>query len=46
LQWRDQWYEAGWNGRFVAGVPAKLTDMAAIEELEKKGVRAHKKKGL
>ncbi|MEH6585223.1 MAG: PD-(D/E)XK nuclease family protein [Halioglobus sp.] len=33
LQWRDQWYEAGWTGTFEAGVPAKLADMAAIEAL-------------
>ncbi|RLA58246.1 MAG: hypothetical protein DRR04_11360 [Gammaproteobacteria bacterium] len=35
LQWRDQWYEAGWTGTFEPGVPAKLTDMAAIEALAK-----------
>lgn len=33
LQWRDQWYEAGWQGGFEADVPAKLADMAAIESL-------------
>jgi RecB family exonuclease len=33
LQWRDQWYEAGWGGTFEADVPAKLADMAAIEAL-------------
>ncbi|EED31271.1 hypothetical protein NOR53_2544 [gamma proteobacterium NOR5-3] len=33
LQWRDQWYEAGWQGDFEKDVPAKLADMAAIESL-------------
>jgi len=35
LQWRDQWYEAGWTGTFEPGVPAKLADMADIEALAK-----------
>ena len=35
LQWRDQWYEAGWDGTFEPGVPAKLEDLAAIETLAK-----------
>ncbi|MEP6389211.1 MAG: PD-(D/E)XK nuclease family protein [Halioglobus sp.] len=38
LQWRDQWYEAGWNGHFESGVPAKLADMATIEELAESAV--------
>ena len=38
LQWRDQWYEAGWNGIFEPEVPAKLADMAAIEVLAKDAV--------
>lgn len=33
LQWRDQWYLAGWNGRFDGTVPSRLADMAAIEEV-------------
>jgi ATP-dependent helicase/nuclease subunit B len=33
LQWRDQWYLAGWRGSFAQGVPARLADMAAIEAL-------------
>ena len=33
LRWRDHWYLAGWRGRFSAGVPDRLRDMAAIEEL-------------
>ncbi|NNM12130.1 MAG: hypothetical protein HKO60_09415 [Pseudomonadales bacterium] len=33
LQWRDQWYEAGWRGSFTGAVPARLADMAAIETL-------------
>tara|TARA_R110002072_G_scaffold23437_3_gene81118 strand:+ start:2774 stop:5473 length:2700 start_codon:yes stop_codon:yes gene_type:complete len=31
LQWRDQWYLAGWDGSFAADAPARLADMAAIE---------------
>ncbi|MFO7553450.1 MAG: PD-(D/E)XK nuclease family protein [Haliea sp.] len=33
LQWRDQWYLAGWNGRFDGAVPGRLADMAAIEQV-------------
>ena len=33
LQWRDQWYLAGWDGTFPGEVPARLADMAALEEL-------------
>jgi len=32
LQWRDQWYLAGWNGSFPKDVPARLTDMTALEQ--------------
>lgn len=32
LQWRDQWYLAGWDGQFPDDAPARLRDMAAIEE--------------
>ncbi len=38
LQWRDQWYLAGWQGIFSAEVPGKLTDMAAIEQLASQAV--------
>jgi len=38
LQWRDQWYEAGWHGTFESGAPDKLADMAAIEVLAKEAV--------
>jgi hypothetical protein len=31
LQWRDQWYLAGWDGSFPVEVPARLADMAAVE---------------
>ena len=33
LRWRDQWYEAGWDGTFPDGAPARLSDMAAAEVL-------------
>jgi ATP-dependent helicase/nuclease subunit B len=33
LQWRDQWYLAGWQGEFQDGVPNKLKDMAEIEKI-------------
>ncbi|NNC55622.1 MAG: hypothetical protein HKO07_07870, partial [Pseudomonadales bacterium] len=33
LQWRDQWYEAGWQGTFTQAVTPRLVDMAAIEKL-------------
>ena len=33
LQWRDQWYLAGWDGTFRGKVSARLADMAALEEL-------------
>ncbi len=32
LQWRDQWYLAGWDGTFADDAPARLRDMAAIEQ--------------
>ncbi len=31
LQWRDQWYLAGWTGRFADDAPARLNAMAQIE---------------
>ncbi|MDO8863331.1 PD-(D/E)XK nuclease family protein [Haliea sp. E1-2-M8] len=33
LQWRDQWYLAGWSGSFASAGPGRLADMAAIEEV-------------
>lgn len=38
LDWRAQWYEAGWNGKFPEGAPARLTDMAAIEAIARQRV--------
>lgn len=35
LDWREQWYEAGWDGTFPEDVPGRLTDMAAIEKRAK-----------
>jgi RecB family exonuclease len=32
LQWRDDWYLAGWGGHFREDAPARLKDMAAIEQ--------------
>ncbi|MDA1076094.1 MAG: PD-(D/E)XK nuclease family protein, partial [Proteobacteria bacterium] len=31
LAWRDQWFEAGWKGKFAPGVQRRLADMAEIE---------------
>ena len=33
LRWREQWYEAGWDGTFTDGAAPRLSDMAAVEEL-------------
>ena len=33
LDWREQWYEAGWDGTFPDGAPGRLADMAAVEGL-------------
>src|SRR5690606_10415174 len=33
LDWRSQWYEAGWAGRFDGRVSGRLRDVAAVEEL-------------
>ena len=33
LDWREQWYEAGWDGTFPDGAPGRLADMAAVEAL-------------
>ena len=35
LGWREQWYEAGWDGTFPNDVPARLADMAAVERIAK-----------
>ena len=35
LDWRAQWYEAGWDGTFPDDVPARLADMAAVEAIAK-----------
>lgn len=32
LSWREQWYEAGWDGTFPEDVPVRLADMAAVEK--------------
>jgi hypothetical protein len=37
IGWRDQWYEAGWQGKFDGTVPVRLKDMAEVEA-EAKGV--------
>lgn len=33
LQWRDNWYEAGWKGLFSSEVSIRLADMADVEQL-------------
>lgn len=33
LAWRQQWYEAGWDGTFAGDVPPRLADLAAVEQL-------------
>ena len=38
LQWRDEWYLAGWNGKFATDVPDRLGDMAAVEVQASKSV--------
>ena len=38
LQWRDQWYLAGWQGIFADDAPARLKDMAGIEGFAAKTV--------
>lgn len=32
LQWRDQWYMAGWQGEFEGDVKQRLADMAVVEK--------------
>jgi hypothetical protein len=38
LDWRAQWYEAGWNGRFDGQVSGRLADMAEVEALARERV--------
>ena len=33
LDWREQWYEAGWDGTFPDDAPTRLTDLAAVESI-------------
>ena len=33
LDWRAQWFEAGWDGTFPDDAPARLADMAAVETI-------------
>ena len=33
LEWRSQWYEAGWQGEFRSRPSARLADLAAVERL-------------
>lgn len=35
LDWRAQWHEAGWSGKFVGPVSRRLSDLAAVEALAK-----------
>ena len=35
LDWREQWYEAGWDGTFPNDAPTRLADMAAVERIAK-----------
>lgn len=38
LDWRTQWYEAGWQGSFAHPVAKRLADMAEVERLAKERV--------
>ncbi len=38
LQWRDEWYLAGWTGEFEGKFSARLSDMAEIEVIAKEQV--------
>ena len=38
LDWRAQWYEAGWDGTFPDDAPARLADMAAVETIARNRV--------
>ena len=35
LDWREQWYAAGWDGTFPDDAPMRLSDMAAVETVAK-----------
>ena len=35
FDWREQWYEAGWDGTFPDDAPARLADLAAVEAIAK-----------
>ena len=38
LGWREQWYEAGWDGTFPDDAPGRLADMAAVEAIARNRV--------
>ena len=38
LAWREQWYEAGWDGTFPEDAPGRLADMAAVEAIARNRV--------
>lgn len=38
LNWRDEWYMAGWDGPFSKGVSKRLGDMADVEVIAQKEV--------
>ena len=38
LGWREQWYEAGWDGTFPEDAPGRLADMAAVEAIARNRV--------
>ena len=38
LNWRDTWYESGWNGLFTENVFGRLQDMADVERFAQKKV--------
>ncbi|HEX7080641.1 MAG TPA: PD-(D/E)XK nuclease family protein [Gammaproteobacteria bacterium] len=38
LQWRAEWYEAGWDGRFDSSVSRRLGDLADVERLARERV--------
>ncbi|WP_158100894.1 PD-(D/E)XK nuclease family protein [Variovorax sp. JS1663] len=40
LEWRDEWYLAGWDGSALERSPVKLRDLAAVEALAAGGVAA------
>lgn len=40
LNWRDQWYEAGWNGDFAGTTLPRLQDMVALEKVAQHRVAA------